>query len=361
MRYLDKDAIEDIALGASFFGAGGGGNPYMGKLMAMQAVDEFGPVKLLEPDETDDEDWYCPVAIMGAPAVMMEKFPKGDEFGRVLDKLEAYTGHHFTGTFPMEAGGVNSMVPLTLAATRQIPLVDCDGMGRAFPELQMCTFHLGGVSTTPMAITDEKGNAGVIETISAKWAERLARVQTVEMGGSATVSLYPANGKQIKQNGISGIVTQCQQVGQSIRLAHNDPETALKNLLDATDGHFIFEGKVTDLLRTTKGGFNVGDIHIAGFNNFQESELVVTIQNENLFAARDSKPVTMAPDLIIILDAETLTPITTEMIKYGKRVKVVATPANDKWRTKAGIEVAGPRYFGFDYDYVPVEELLKED
>ena len=69
----------------------------------------------------------------------------------------------------------------------------------------------------------------------------------------------------------------------------------------------------------------------------------------------------MAPDLIIILDAETLTPITTEMIKYGKRVKVVATPANDKWRTKAGIEVAGPRYFGFDYDYVPVEELLKED
>ena len=26
MRYLDKDAIEDIALGASFCGAGGGGN-----------------------------------------------------------------------------------------------------------------------------------------------------------------------------------------------------------------------------------------------------------------------------------------------------------------------------------------------
>jgi len=40
---------------------------------------------------------------------------------------------------------------------------------------------------------------------------------------------------------------------------------------------------------------------------------------------------------------------------------VLFRSANDKWRTKAGIEVAGPRYFGFDYDYVPVEELLKED
>lgn len=359
MRLLGKEEIENIAVGASFFGAGGGGNPYLGKLMAMQAVDQFGPVQLVAPDEIKDEDWFCPVAIMGAPAVMMEKFPKGDEFVRVVDKLESYTGHKFTGTFPMEAGGVNSMVPLALAASRQIPLVDCDGMGRAFPELQMCTFHLGGVATTPMAITDEKGNAGVIETISAKWAERLARVQTVEMGGSATVALYPSTGRDIKVNGIRGIVTQCEEVGKIIRSAQHDPAQALARLLEVTRGHFTFEGKVTDLVRNTKNGFNVGDINIDGFNDFEGQHMTITIQNENLFATRNGHPITMTPDLIVILDAETLLPVTTEVIKYGKRVKVIATPANEQWRTKQGIEVAGPRYFGFDSDYVPVEELVE--
>ena len=32
-------------------------------------------------------------------------------------------------------------------------------MGRAFPELQMVTFTIGGMSATPMALTDEKGNS----------------------------------------------------------------------------------------------------------------------------------------------------------------------------------------------------------
>ncbi len=98
----------------------------------------------------------------------------------------------------------------------------------------MVTFYLGGVAATPMVITDEKGNAGVIKTISARWAERLARVQTVEMGGSATVALYPSNGKQIKQNGIRGIVTLCEQVGLRIRDAHLDPAKALTEILEVT-------------------------------------------------------------------------------------------------------------------------------
>ena len=59
---------------------------------------------------------------------------------------------------PIEAGGVNSMLPIAAAARLGLPLVDCDGMGRAFPELQMVTFTIGGGSATPMAMVDEKGN-----------------------------------------------------------------------------------------------------------------------------------------------------------------------------------------------------------
>lgn len=50
---------------------------------------------------------------------------------------------------PIEAGGVNSMLPIAAAARLGLPLVDCDGMGRAFPELQMVTFTIGGLKRRP--------------------------------------------------------------------------------------------------------------------------------------------------------------------------------------------------------------------
>jgi len=35
---------------------------------------------------------------------------------------------------------------------------------------------------------------------------------------------------------------------------------------------------------------------------------------------------------------------------------VIATPCDRRWRTAAGLELAGPRYFGYEIDYVPVEQ-----
>ena len=63
-----------------------------------------------------------------------------------------------------------------------------------------------------------------------------------------------------------------------------------------------------------------------------------------------------APDLIAVLDAETALPITTEALKYGARGVLVGIPVHEHWRTPRGLEIAGPRYFGYDIDYVPVEE-----
>ncbi|PAF11570.1 hypothetical protein CHH61_26600, partial [Shouchella clausii] len=66
-------------------------------------------------------------------------------------------------------------LPLALAAKLGLPVVDVDGMGRAFPELQMVTFYLDGISATPMVIADEKGNTTLLSTINNVWTERIAR------------------------------------------------------------------------------------------------------------------------------------------------------------------------------------------
>ncbi|WP_146621467.1 DUF917 domain-containing protein [Enterococcus florum] len=361
MRYLDKEAIENIAVGAAFLGTGGGGDPYIGKMMALSAIQEHGPVKLISPEEVNDNDFFMPSAMMGAPSVLIEKFPKGDEFVRVFEKLGRYLGvEEVAGTFPMEAGGVNSMIPIVVAAALNIPLVDCDGMGRAFPELQMTTFHLGGISAAPMAITDEKGNIGIMETIDNKWTERLARVQTVEMGASSLVSLYPSTGKQLKQHGIHHIMTFSEEIGQVIRSNEQDEATKFAQLLELTNGIELFQGKITDVIRRVQGGFNFGEATIEGLNQQADSQMKVCFQNENLIAEKDGVPMAMTPDLICMVDLETLMPVTTEALKYGKRVRVLALPCDEKWRTDKGIETVGPNYFGYDLEYVPLEEIAKQ-
>jgi hypothetical protein len=49
MRKIGNHELDGIALGASLLGSGGGGDPYIGKLIAMGAIKEHGPVTLLDP------------------------------------------------------------------------------------------------------------------------------------------------------------------------------------------------------------------------------------------------------------------------------------------------------------------------
>lgn len=156
MRKIGLTEVEDIALGAALLGAGGGGDPYIGKLMAIGAIKECGPVELIDPDDVPDDALIVPIAMMGAPTVLCEKGVGGNEYKVLYDMVSKFYGQPIYAFMPIEAGGVNSMLPIAAAARLGLPMVDCDGMGRAFPELQMVTFTIGGVKATPMALTDEK-------------------------------------------------------------------------------------------------------------------------------------------------------------------------------------------------------------
>ena len=60
----------------------------------------------------------------------------------------------------------------------------------------------------------------------------------------------------------------------------------------------------------------------------------------------------------MVLDPDTGEPTTTEDLRYGFRVVVVGAPCDSRWRTDAGLSLVGPRCFGYDFDYVPIEERL---
>lgn len=356
MRLLHPENVVDIALGAAVLGTGGGGDPYIGKLMGIQAIEEFGPVTLLTLDEIEDDALIVSTAMMGAPTVMVEKLPKGDEIIKAFHALESYLGRKITATMSAEAGGLNSVTPLTVAARLRIPMVDCDGMGRAFPELQMVTATLYGVSSTPFAIGDEKGNTALLNTVNNRWTETFSRSITIDMGCAAMIACYATTGKELKEWAVPDTMTLVESIGRTIREARESKANVVETVRKAVEGFEVFRGKIVDVQRRTEKGFAKGEAVLDGVNQYDSQTLKLQFQNENLMAEVDGEIVVSVPDLITLLDTETGEPITTENLRYGFRVTVLGIPCNEKWRTPEGLELVGPRYFGYDIDWVPVEE-----
>ena len=109
------------------------------------------------------------------------------------------------------------------------------------------------------------------------------------------------------------------------------------------------------MLREVRGAFNFGKALVEGSGEYKVKTASVEFQNENLVATVDGEIRATTLDLICLVDTEIFIPVPTDALKYGKRVLVVGLRYHEAWRTQAGIEIVGPRYFGYDTDYVPVE------
>ncbi len=356
--------LPDLARGAAFLGTGGGGNPYVGQLMVKLAMSETGrDLVLMDLADLPDDALVIPTAMMGAPTCIVEKLPQGMEAAWSLRRLEKHLGKKAYATMPIEAGGVNSMIPLVVALRLDIPVIDADGMGRAFPELFHETFHIYGVPGTPMVVTNDHRDQSVIETHDNYMAEWLARGVTIRMGGVAYIAEYPMDGVTAKRVSIAGTISICLRVGRAIRFArekHLDPFAHLITTLSETaysPAKVIFTGKITGVFRRTTDGFAKGQIEVRELGVPQTSARVLEIefQNENLIARTQGTTLAVVPDLICILDSETAEPITTEDLRYGQRVRVMVVSVPPIMRTKAALAVWGPRHFGFDIDYAPLD------
>ncbi|MGW1341128.1 DUF917 domain-containing protein [Kribbella sp. NPDC002412] len=358
MTTLTAADLKALARGAAVLGTGGGGDPHIGRLLAEQALRTHGSVEIVGVDELPDDACVLPVAMMGAPTVMVEKLPSADQIAIAVETLAKYVGKTPTHIACIEAGGVNSTVPVIAAAQLGLPLVDGDGMGRAFPELQMVLPTLAGIEATPMSIVDEKGNRGVFDTISNTWAERLARSATVDMGCSAIVSLYAMTGAEARESFVPGTLSQCLAIGHAIELARRELSDPVAAVVDRLGGRLLHVGKVVDVQRRTTTGFARGDAAVDGLDASLGRLLVLRFQNEHLVAEIDGAAVATTPDLIIVLDTESGEPITTEALRYGQRVSVLAAPSDERWHSPAGIELVGPRYFGYDLDPIRALETV---
>jgi DUF917 family protein len=253
-----------------------------------------------------------------------------------------------------EIGGGNGLQPISWAAAMHLPMVDADGMGRAFPEVPQVTMQLAGIPPSPAVITDERGNLIVFRTISGDWMERLERAAAVEFGGAASSTEFSLTAAEARGATVRNSVSLAIRIGEAIIRAEGDPVTSLIAEIGA---YRLVSGKVSDVERHTTSGFVRGSVVIEGLGEDAGRLIRLELQNENLVALERGLVLASVPDLITVLDAETAEAIATERIRYGQRVTVIAFACAPVWRTEKGIAATGPRAFGYDFDYLPVEEL----
>ncbi|HZR91908.1 MAG TPA: DUF917 domain-containing protein [Gaiellaceae bacterium] len=351
---LGPDELADLAIGCAVLGAGGGGDPRTGLLMALQAIDEHGPVRLVSYDDLPGDGIVMPCGGVGAPTVSIEKLGNSDEGRRLRNRVEHLLDRPVVALMSAEIGGTNGLLPTAWASTLGLPVLDADGMGRAFPEMQQVSMHVAGISPNPCVLTDERGNTLVVETIGGRWVERVVRALAVELGARASVAVYVLTVEQARTATVSGTVTLARRIGALLRAAEADPVAELVNELA---GFRLVRGKIVDVERRTTGGFARGSALVEGLGADAGRTLRLEIQNENLVALEEGRVLASVPDIITVLDDESGTAVTTERLRYGQRVSVIALPCHPIWRSDRGLAVAGPRMFGYDFDYQAVEEL----
>lgn len=347
MNQITHNDIDSLAIGSTILGSGGGGDPGNELLMAKHALEKNGPVKLIGVEELNSEDLIVPVAFMGAPLISLEKLSNGKEFDALLKLIEKTFGKKPDALLPAEIGGSNALTPFLIAGKHQLPVVDADTIGRAFPELQMSSCNLKGVSPSPSFIGDSQGNAVMINGKDAHALENLARHVTVGMGSSAAIAIYLMSGAQTKTSVEPGTINRAIKIGKAIQEARKSSTDPIQALLKATNGKLIGRGTIVDVDQQVVGGFLNGTTSISDGNQ----SVKVLYQNEYLLAKSEENVLATTPDILALLDTETGEAITSESLRYGLRVALVSLPAPSIWTTLEGLDLVGPRCFGFEIDY----------
>lgn len=357
----EKD-LEDFARGAAFLGTGGGGDPYLGRLMAKNAIRQYGAPRIIDVNELDDNATVAFVAMIGAPTVLCEKGASGDDIDCAVQELSKQIGRPIDALMPGEIGGFNSTLPIVAAARLGLPLVDVDGMGRAFPSIDMVVMNFEGISASPFVLVDDNLNAVVIKADTAGSAEDFARTVAVHMGMSCLSAGYAMTGADARRATVQGTLSAALDIGRAINAGRKagDPVKALVEALEKQPiygfAREVFRGKIVDLRRETKKGFSTGYCRVVSFED-DELSAEVQFQNENLVVVSGGEVRAIVPDLITVIDAETAEPIPTEALRYGQRVSIIAASAPAALKTPKALEHVHPRCFGLDFDFTPLEEL----
>jgi DUF917 family protein len=241
-------------------------------------------------------------------------------------------------------------------------VVDGDYAGRAIPDEMQGTPYLYGKHSWPFATVDKWGNIAIVKrTVNPHMLERIGKMLAVAAYGGTTIAATPLRSPEMKEILVPGTLSKSFAIGQAMRQARERGQDVIDAALEITGGWRLFEGVVTKKEWEDRGGYMFGTTSIEGTGDYAGHTLDVWFKNENHVSWLDGEPWVCSPDLLTLTYRATGQGTTNTLIKAKDEVVAVGMRGLEAFRTEFGLnEAAGPRYFGFDIDYVPIEELMQE-
>ncbi|PON23479.1 hypothetical protein TGAM01_v207713 [Trichoderma gamsii] len=382
--YVSEIDLELISTGCGVLGTGGGGPTHYEFLKSLHALRTGGQgkMRIISPKSLDDNaqvffgSWY------GSPSVINERLSSGNEIASGIEASSRIVGKSIDAVLPDEIGGGNGLSSFPTGVHFDIPIVDGDAMGRAYPTMYHVTFSVYGHSLVPCVLTDARNNVNVVmSTDSPERLETMLRTQAIELGLSCAACSAPLSGSVVKEYGIPNSLSLTWYLGRAIHQARRRKTSYIDAIFAECAGKVLFSGKIVDVKRYLGGGYTMGSVIIAPLNNEERDaataskhqaastgrHMTIPFQNEYLYAAltdaqgseESQEIVCTVPDLISILgqDGEA---IGSQDLRYGLHVSVIALPAHPLWKSEKGIKVGGPEGFGFKIPVVEVDKKFTE-
>ncbi len=362
MRTLDEQQLEDLIRGCTILGTGGGGSPNRGLQLIQSDLKAGREFKLIGLEEVPDDALVASPYMCGSvsPEETGKPAAQTDEEMECLvafEALENYLGRKFFAVVATEIGGGNTAVALSVAAKCGIPIVDADPAGRSVPELQHTTFYIQDVPIAPLAVATAKGDVLIVKEVLDDFrAEAIVRAVAVVSDNRAGVTDHPMDGKALKTSVVPKTLSTALAIGEAVRGARSSGADPVQAAVTAGEGISLFKGEVTQADWGIEEGFTIGELTISGQADDRGHQYRIWYKNEHIVSWFDDKPDVTVPDLICVLDSKTGEAITNPNCQQGMAVAVIGYPAPAMWRLPRGLELFGPRHFGYELSYRPIEK-----
>lgn len=349
-------------------GTGGGGEEEWARPLIRKVYESKRKFTLIDLSELDPEDTVVIVSRIGGgvskeQAAKVANLVKTEERPelRAFRLLSEYMGQEPFAVVPTELGAGNTLAAMCTAAMLGKPALDADCAGRAKPEVSISTTCVVGIPITPACLVTQYGEVVYLEkTVNDVRGEDILRAVAAVSGGVAGLCRSPMKGGQVGGAVVHNSVSKCIDLGRSIRESKQNGTSPIDSILKAVDGLKFFEGSVSRFKRGESGAFIRGEFTIKGSGNHSGHTLRVWFKNENLVSWLDGRPFVTCPDSICVVDLKTglgLSNWGSDFVK-GRKVVVFGVKAHELFRTTKGLERFGPRYFGQDIEYTPIERLI---
>jgi DUF917 family protein len=295
-----------------------------------------------------------------------EEWPVPRALERAIEELREFTGRPISAVLPFELGAGNATVPIDAALRLGLTIVDGDCAGRAIPELSQTTAVMQGIPFAPGAIVDSWGTVLLMKHApSDLLAERIGKLVSVatkipDMKAQCGHAGFLMQGRDVKRVAVAGGLSRAQRVGRAIRTAVETGRDPVEAAASAVHGWVLFRGWVVKKEWESRDGYMFGTTTIEGEGLDAGRRLRIWFKNENHVTWHDERPWIVSPDLIMLMHGLDGTPYTNTLLPEGVPVGVVGAVPDPALRTPMALSLLGPRHYGHDFDYVPIEDWMRD-